>query len=54
MSNENDKKTTPPPSAKERREARMKAALRANLQRRKGQARVRKASAEQDKDTQDG
>ena len=31
-------------TAKEMREARMKAALRANLQRRKGQARVRAAS----------
>jgi len=32
------------PTAKEQREARMKAALRANLQKRKGQARVRAAS----------
>jgi hypothetical protein len=47
-------KETKDKSAKERREERLRAQLRANLQRRKGQARVRKASAAQDKDTQDG
>ena len=43
MSEQKDKKAAKPQTAKEAREARMKAALRANLQRRKGQARARKA-----------
>jgi len=42
MSEQKDKKTAKPQTAKEAKEARMKAALRANLQRRKGQARARK------------
>ncbi|MBL1436816.1 MAG: hypothetical protein COB08_011560 [Rhodobacteraceae bacterium] len=42
MSEQSDKKTTKPQTAKEAKDARMKAALRANLQRRKGQARARK------------
>ena len=44
MSEKADKKNGKPQTAKEAREARMKAALRANLQRRKGQARVRAAN----------
>jgi len=51
MSEQNPKKPARPQTAKEAKEARMKAALRANLQRRKGQARARKA---QEKDEQDG
>ena len=43
-------KETKKPSPKEAREERLRAQLRANLQRRKGQARVRKASAAQEKD----
>jgi len=43
-------KETKNKSAKEARDERLKAQLRANLQRRKGQKRVRKASATQEKD----
>jgi len=44
MSKETDNKPTPKPSAKDQREARMKAALRANLQKRKAQWRARKSA----------
>jgi len=43
MSEQTGKKAAKPQTAKEAKDARMKAALRANLQRRKGQARARKA-----------
>ena len=42
MSEQKDKKPAKPQTAKEAKDARMKAALRANLKRRKGQARARK------------
>jgi len=43
MDEQTDNKKAKPQTAKEAKDARMKAALRANLQRRKGQARARKA-----------
>jgi len=42
MSEQTGKKPAKPQTAKEAKDERMKAALRANLQRRKGQARARK------------
>ena len=42
MDEQTDKKKAKAETAKEAKDARMKAALRANLQRRKGQARARK------------
>ena len=44
MTEQNPKKPAKPQTAKEAKAARMKAALRANLQRRKGQKRARTAS----------
>ena len=44
MSKETESKTGPKPTAKEQRDARIKAALRANLQRRKAQGRARKSA----------
>ena len=44
MSKKPDTKPSPKASAKEQRDARMKAALRGNLQKRKAQGRARKSS----------
>jgi len=55
MGQENDSSQAPKPgSARAARDARLKAALKANMQRRKAQARARKASGDKTTPPEDG